>query len=110
MGSQILGDAIEVDELLLPNTLLPSAAFLPINITHNNSHRHYGTRVCFGGPALTLRMWDHNGSLIDDITLRLLLSQEGGGQGRVLVIDNGGSAANACMGANLAGLASEHGA
>lgn len=58
--------------------------------------RHYGARRRFSGPAATVRCHE------DNVLLRGLLEQPG--EGRVLVIDGGGSLGTALMGDNVADL------
>jgi regulator of ribonuclease activity A len=63
--------------------------------------RAWGGRPAFGGPVATLRCFEDN-SLV-----RTLLEESG--QGRVLVVDGGGSLRCALLGGNLAKLAEANG-
>lgn len=63
--------------------------------------RAWGGRPAFGGPVATLRCFEDN-SLV-----RTLLEESG--QGRVLVVDGGGSLRCALLGGNLAKLACDNG-
>ncbi len=63
--------------------------------------RSFGARVAFGGPIATLKLFEDN-SLV-----RTALSQAG--EGRVLVIDGGGSLRCALVGDQLAALAVRNG-
>ncbi|SDC04558.1 regulator of ribonuclease activity A [Cupriavidus sp. YR651] len=63
--------------------------------------RHFGKRVAFAGPAATLKVFEDN-SLV-----RTLL--ESPGQGRVLVVDGGGSMRCALVGGLLGELAEKNG-
>lgn len=62
---------------------------------------HWGRQVKFAGPAETLRLFEDN-SLV-----RKALSDPG--QGRVLVVDGGGSMRCALVGGNLGKLAQDNG-
>jgi regulator of ribonuclease activity A len=59
--------------------------------------RHYGARQRFSGPVATVSCFE------DNVLLRETLSQPG--QGRVLVVDAGGSLRCAVLGDNIADLA-----
>ncbi|MGK6320230.1 ribonuclease E activity regulator RraA [Sphingomonas sp. DT-204] len=63
--------------------------------------RMFGTRMTFRGPAATCRSSD------DTSVIRPILEKEG--QGRVLVIDNGGKGTRAVFGGNFARLAHDNG-
>jgi regulator of ribonuclease activity A len=63
--------------------------------------RHFGLRVRFAGPAVTLRVFE------DNALVRATL--ETPGEGRVLVIDGGGSLRRALVGGQLALLAQNNG-
>jgi regulator of ribonuclease activity A len=63
--------------------------------------RHYGRRVRFAGPAVTLKVFE------DNALVRATL--ETPGDGRVLVIDGGGSLRRALVGGQLALLAQNNG-
>lgn len=63
--------------------------------------RHFGKRSAFAGPAATLKVFEDN-SLVRD-------ALETPGQGRVLVIDGGGSLRCALVGGNLGLLAEKNG-
>lgn len=63
--------------------------------------RHFGQRVTFSGPAVTLKVFE------DNALVRSAL--EGEGKGAVLVIDGGGSLRRALLGGQLALLAQNHG-
>ena len=62
---------------------------------------HYGKRVVFAGQAATLKVFE------DNVLVRKAL--ETSGNGRVLVIDGGGSLRCALVGGNLAVLAEKNG-
>lgn len=62
---------------------------------------HYGKRVVFAGKAATLKVFE------DNVLVRKAL--ETSGNGRVLVIDGGGSLRCALVGGNLAVLAEKNG-
>lgn len=62
---------------------------------------HYGKRVAFAGQAATLKVFE------DNVLVRQAL--ETPGQGRVLVVDGGGSLRCALVGGNLAVLAEKNG-
>jgi regulator of ribonuclease activity A len=62
---------------------------------------HYGKRVIFAGQAATLKVFE------DNVLVRKAL--ETSGNGRVLVIDGGGSLRCALVGGNLAVLAEKNG-
>jgi len=70
-------------------------AVLPIDFND------YGGRRDFAGPAVTLKTLD------DNTQVRTLLSTSG--EGRVLVVDGGGSDRMALLGGNLAALAAKNG-
>jgi regulator of ribonuclease activity A len=63
--------------------------------------RDYGRRLDFAGPVSTLKTLD------DNTFVRSLLEEQG--EGRVLVIDGGGSMRTALVGGNLAALAARNG-
>jgi regulator of ribonuclease activity A len=63
--------------------------------------RDFGGRVAFAGPAVTVQVRD------DNALVRQILGTPG--DGRVLVVDGGGSLRCALLGAQLATLAVEHG-
>jgi regulator of ribonuclease activity A len=63
--------------------------------------RSYGGRAAFSGPIATLKVFEDN-SLVRDAV-------EQPGEGRVLVVDGGGSLRCALVGGNLAVLAAENG-
>jgi regulator of ribonuclease activity A len=63
--------------------------------------RDYGGRVAFAGPAATVRVLD------DNALVRRTL--ESAGEGRVLIVDGGGSLKAALVGDTLAGLAAHNG-
>lgn len=60
-----------------------------------------GKRRAFAGPAFTLKVFEDNALVRATI--------ETAGQGRVLVIDGGGSLRSALVGGNLASLAADNG-
>jgi regulator of ribonuclease activity A len=62
---------------------------------------HYGGRAAFHGPVTTLKVFE------DNALVRAAL--EAPGEGRVLVVDGGGSRRCALVGGNLAQLAAERG-
>lgn len=61
----------------------------------------FGARAAFAGPAATLKVFEDNG------LVRAMLEQPG--EGRVLVVDGGGSLRCALVGGNLAKLAEDNG-
>jgi len=63
--------------------------------------RHYGARPAFAGRAVTVRCYE------DNALLRAQLEQPG--EGRVLVVDGGGSFGTALIGGNVAALAAVNG-
>jgi regulator of ribonuclease activity A len=63
--------------------------------------QHYGGRRMFHGPVVTLKAFEDN-SLVREAV-------EQAGDGRVLVVDGGGSTACALFGGNLATLAADNG-
>lgn len=63
--------------------------------------RRFGRRASFAGPAYTLKVFE------DNALVRATL--ETPGDGRVLVIDGGGSLRSALVGGNLAALADKNG-
>jgi regulator of ribonuclease activity A len=71
------------------------AAFLAVDFND------YGGRVDFAGPAVTVRTQDDNSKP------KALLATPG--EGRVLVVDGGGSKRTALMGGNLAASAAKNG-
>lgn len=62
--------------------------------------RHFGQRRAFAGPCETLRVRDHN-LVLDTVSLP--------GEGRVLIVDGGGSLATGLMGDRLAEVARANG-
>lgn len=64
-------------------------------------YRTYGKRKAFHGPAATVKCHE------DNLLLRQLVASPG--QGRVLVVDGGGSLRSALMGDVLAGIAMKSG-
>lgn len=60
-----------------------------------------GGRVAFAGPAVTLKLFEDNSLLADAV--------KAPGQGRVLVVDAGGSLRCAVIGGNLAKAAADNG-
>ena len=63
--------------------------------------RSYGARPSFAGPIATLKVFE------DNTMVRAAVEQPG--EGRVLVVDGGGSLRCALLGGNLAVLAAENG-
>ena len=63
--------------------------------------KDYGGRIDFAGPATTARTID------DNLKIKELLATPG--EGRVLVVDGGGSSRAALMGGNLAASAAKNG-
>ncbi|HEV2612805.1 MAG TPA: ribonuclease E activity regulator RraA [Noviherbaspirillum sp.] len=63
--------------------------------------RHFGKRKAFSGPAATLKVFE------DNVLVRAAL--ETPGEGRVLVVDGGGSLRCALVGGNLGVLAEKNG-
>ena len=63
--------------------------------------RDYGGISRFGGPIETLRVFEDNALVADTLEMA--------GQGRVLVVDGGGSLRTALVGGRLAGLAHANG-
>ncbi|KAM0850845.1 hypothetical protein ACQ4PT_052804 [Festuca glaucescens] len=63
--------------------------------------RIYGRRQVFAGPVVTLKVFE------DNVLVREFLEEKG--QGRVLVVDGGGSLRCAILGGNLAQLAQNNG-
>ncbi len=63
--------------------------------------QRFGQATAFSGPAVTLKVFE------DNVMVRAALEQSG--QGRVLVIDGGGSLRCALVGGNLAKLAETNG-
>ena len=61
----------------------------------------FGKRHAFAGPAVTLKVFE------DNVLVRAALEQQG--EGRVLVVDGGGSLRCALVGGNLAVLAEKNG-
>lgn len=61
----------------------------------------FGGRLAFGGPVSTVRCFE------DNSVVRLTLEEPG--QGRILVVDGGGSERCALLGDELAGMAMENG-
>src|SRR3954464_14956016 len=61
----------------------------------------FGGRPAFSGPVTTLKVFEDNALVRDAV--------EQPGEGRVLVVDGGGSLRCALLGGNLAGLAGEEG-
>ena len=64
-------------------------------------YRSYGARPGFFGAISTVRCLDDNS--------RVKAAVEGPGEGRVLVVDGGGSMQRALLGGNLAGAAARNG-
>lgn len=64
-------------------------------------YRHYGGHIDFAGPVATVRCLEDN-SLVKSAV-------ESPGQGRVLVVDGGGSMKRALLGGNLAAAAAKNG-
>lgn len=64
-------------------------------------YRAWGTRVVFAGPIATVRCFE------DNSTVRASLEESG--DGRVLVVDGGGSLRCGLLGGNLARLAQDNG-
>ena len=60
-----------------------------------------GARASFGGPAVTLQLFEDNSLLADAV--------QSPGEGRVLVVDGGGSLRCAVFGGNLAATAAKNG-
>jgi RraA family protein len=63
--------------------------------------RMYGRRQVFAGPIVTLKVFE------DNVLVREFLEEKG--QGRVLVVDGGGSLRCAILGGNLAQMAQNNG-
>lgn len=63
--------------------------------------RAFGGRICFAGPARTIKVFE------DNVLVRQALEQPG--EGSVLVVDGGGSLRCALVGGNLAMLAVQNG-
>jgi regulator of ribonuclease activity A len=63
--------------------------------------RHYGGRTAFSGPIATLKVFE------DNTMVRAAVERPG--EGRVLVVDGGGSLRCALLGGNLAVAAAENG-
>ncbi|MFC3111127.1 ribonuclease E activity regulator RraA [Undibacterium arcticum] len=63
--------------------------------------RQFGRLIAFSGPAVTLKVFE------DNTLVRTALEQPG--DGRVLVVDGGGSLRCALLGGNLAQLAEQNG-
>ena len=63
--------------------------------------RSYGGEDVFGGPIVTIDTFE------DDVLVRKSLTEPG--EGRVLVVDSGGSARRALLGGELAALARQNG-
>jgi len=72
-----------------------SAAVLPVDF------ENFGGRIDFAGPAATIKTLDDNSKVKEILAT--------GGEGRVLVVDGGGSDRTALMGGNLAVLAAKNG-
>ena len=62
---------------------------------------HYGKRKRFHGPATTIKVYE------DNVLVRSALEEAG--NGRVLVVDSGGSLRRALLGDILAGMAADNG-
>ena len=62
---------------------------------------HYGKRKRFHGPATTIKVYE------DNVLVRSALEEAG--NGRVLVVDSGGSLRRAVRGDRLAGMAADNG-
>ncbi len=87
---------------------MPSPATTDLSDEHPDLVRHaapvfrdFGGRLAFSGPIATLRVFEDNAMVRKAV--------EGPGDGRVLVIDGGGSLRCALFGGNLAALAAENG-
>lgn len=65
------------------------------------SFSNFGGRTSFGGQIITVKCFEDNGLLYD------LLEEDG--DGRILLVDGGGSVRKALVNANLARLATENG-
>jgi len=63
--------------------------------------KHYGKRKRFHGPVVTIKVYE------DNVLVRAAV--EDAGDGRVLVVDGGGSLKRALLGDILAGLAADNG-
>nr|BAJ90906.1 predicted protein [Hordeum vulgare subsp. vulgare] len=63
--------------------------------------RTYGGRRLFAGPVVTVKVFE------DNVLVRALLEEKG--EGRVLVVDGGGSLRRALLGGNIAMLAQNNG-
>ncbi|WP_207921555.1 ribonuclease E activity regulator RraA [Micromonospora sp. KC721] len=63
--------------------------------------RQFGAVTAFGGPAVTVRCFE------DNALVKSVVSEPG--EGRVLVVDGGGSVRTALMGDLIAGTAAENG-
>lgn len=89
-------------------TAFPSPATTDLSDDHAGLVRHcaplfrdYGGRIAFSGPVTTLKVFEDNA--------RVRAAVEGKGDGRVLVVDGGGSMNCALFGGNLAALAAQNG-
>lgn len=67
----------------------------------NIAFQQYGAKKRFAGPIVTVKTYE------DNLTIRQLVGQPG--DGRVLVVDGGGSTRSALMGDNLAEAATKNG-
>lgn len=72
-----------------------------LSIVDASGFRHFGRRREFGGKIVTVQCFE------DNTRAKALL--EGEGQGKVLVVDGGGSRGRALMGDNVAAIAIENG-
>ncbi len=63
--------------------------------------KDFGGRCVFHGPVLTVKCYEDNSHVKQAV--------ESAGQGRVLVVDGGGSLRRALLGGNLAAAAARHG-
>src|SRR3546814_18817974 len=89
-------------------TAIPSPATTDLSDDHAGLVRHcapvfrdYGGRIAFSGPVTTLRVLEDNA--------KVRAAVEGKGDGRVLVVDGGGSMNCALLGGHLAALAAQTG-
>lgn len=61
----------------------------------------FGRRIAFGGPCTTLKLFEDNSLVAEAVKMP--------GEGRVLVVDGGGSVRCALLGGNLARAAADNG-
>jgi regulator of ribonuclease activity A len=89
----------------MTNNVVPTADVCdregPLAVVAEPVFRDYGGRVAFAGPAATVRVLD------DNLLVRRML--ESPGNGRILVVDGGGSLRTALLGDNLGRLAVDNG-